>query len=54
MKRLRLDPGQRLAAPSQRDQVLAQHRLQLAGMTEAELPQQRALWDSKSRVPCQN
>jgi len=38
---LPLDPGQHIGALGQRDQVLAQHRFELAGMTEAELPQQR-------------
>ena len=35
-------PGQHIGAPGERDQVLAQHRLELTGMTEGELPQQRA------------
>ena len=34
--------GQQIDPPAQRDQVLAQHRLQLAGVTEGELPQQRS------------
>jgi hypothetical protein len=39
-ERLLLDPGQHLAALGQGDQVLAQHRFQLAGVPEAELAQQ--------------
>ena len=34
--------GQQIDPLAQRDQVLAQHRLQLAGVTEGELPQQRS------------
>jgi hypothetical protein len=40
-ERLFVDPGQQLSTFCQRDQMLAQHRLQLAGVPEAELPQQR-------------
>ena len=40
-ERLLVDPGQQLGAFGQGDQVLAQHRFQLAGVPEAELPQQR-------------
>jgi hypothetical protein len=41
-KRLLGDPGQQLAAPSQGDEMVAQHGLELSGMPEGELPQQRS------------
>ncbi len=34
--------GQQIDPPAQRHQMLAQHRLELAGVTEGELPQQRS------------
>jgi len=40
-ERLLGQPDQHRGAPGQRHQVLAQHRFQLAGVAEAELPQQR-------------
>jgi hypothetical protein len=39
-ERLLLDPGQQRGAFDQGAHVLAQHRFQLAGVAEAELPQQ--------------
>jgi hypothetical protein len=39
---LLIGPGQQLDTPTQCHQVLAQHRLQLAGMAEGELSQQRS------------
>jgi hypothetical protein len=38
-ERLVVHRGQQIDPPTQRHQVLAEHRLQLAGMTEGELPQ---------------
>ena len=45
---LLIGAGQQIDPPAQRHQMLAQHRLQLAGMTEGELPQQRC--DRRGRV----
>ena len=43
-----IGPGQQIDPLAQRHQVLAQHRFQLAGVTEGELPQQRS--DRRGRV----
>ena len=41
-KDLRISAGEQIDPLAQRDQVLAEHRFELAGVTEGELTQQRS------------